>query len=858
MSLDAIKNEVELLKNLQSRYIIQFYGVHYLEDEVRLVTDYAEHGSLKHLIDRKLLTDWKVKMRIAQEIAKGLAYIHYNKIYHRDLKSANVLLTSRNEVKLCDFGLASIIGLAEPSASVTAQGTFRWMAPELLDGKPQYSTKSDVYALGMVMWEMAAMSTFPFRGLSDSAVKAAVLSGKHEQLSGSIFDFTSNDTRRRTTSHIPDNYRHWIERCWEHDPAKRPEAHEVVLVNFAQKTPFRASVFSTISNSSTAALSHFLGTKCASAYENITRASLLTHTLPKERGFDRQYLELNHPLRITDYSVVDVQFSSNSLYEKGNDVAKKISRRIFGRIPHEATADHLEAMNHIGERYSDSLGSERNNDEATRWDRFATEQEPPVERDDAWNPLQNSKAHKRRDSKTFSRLRRSLQKGYFAARHNPAAIYGADRATKKDGKELVAQIRQAAERGDPRAQFSLGEMYRLGQGVIHIDTEAVKWYTMAADQGELNAQCNLGTMYKLGQGVKQSDTDAVEWYTMAAMQGNPKAQFNLALMHEHGYGVSKSNTEAVRWYTMAAIQGDPKAQLNLGVMYRQGRGVARSDTEAFELYTMAAKQGETKAQFNLGLMHRLGQGAKRSDNKTVKWYTKAANHGDSDAQFNLGEMYRHGHGVKQRHTRAFKWYTMAAKQGDPRAQCNIGEMYRLGQGVQQSDAEAFKWYTVAALQGEPNGQFNLGLMHELGRGVIQSNTEAIRWYTMAANQREPNAQCNLAEMYRLGQGVEQSDSKAVKWYTTVANQGEPKAQNNLGVMYRLGRGVEQSDIEAVKWYTMAATPRRQKGQNNHETAYENGHGVKQSDVESFRWCTMSSNQGYSKSQLSLGMSASLI
>ncbi|KAG0218688.1 hypothetical protein BGW41_008407, partial [Actinomortierella wolfii] len=176
MGLDAIKNEVELLKNIQSRYVIQFYGVRYLEDEVWLITDYAEHGSLKRLIDKRLLHDWNDKVRIAQEIAKGLAFIHYNKILHRDLKSANVLLTSLNEVKLCDFGLASIHGLTESSTTVAPQGTFRWMAPELLGENPQYSTKSDVYALGMVMWEMAAMSTVPFQYMSYSEIRTAVLS----------------------------------------------------------------------------------------------------------------------------------------------------------------------------------------------------------------------------------------------------------------------------------------------------------------------------------------------------------------------------------------------------------------------------------------------------------------------------------------------------------------------------------------------------------------------------------------------------------------------------------------------------------------------------------------------------------
>ncbi|KAF9970645.1 hypothetical protein BGZ73_006626 [Actinomortierella ambigua] len=103
-----IEREINLLKHLQCRHIIQYYGVVRNENDISLITDYAEGGSLMNAIDSGRLTDWNIKKRMAHEIASGLAYIHHENIIHRDLKSDNVLLTRHMEVKLCDFGLAVV------------------------------------------------------------------------------------------------------------------------------------------------------------------------------------------------------------------------------------------------------------------------------------------------------------------------------------------------------------------------------------------------------------------------------------------------------------------------------------------------------------------------------------------------------------------------------------------------------------------------------------------------------------------------------------------------------------------------------------------------------------------------------
>ncbi|KAF9157995.1 hypothetical protein DFQ26_008096 [Actinomortierella ambigua] len=207
----SIQREIQLLEKLQSKHIIQFYGTIHHEDRLVIMMEFAEGGCLNHAINDRLL-DWPNKIRIAEEIARGLAYIHQMGVIHRDLKSMNVLLSRQKEAKLCDFGMATVKSQSAPT-SIALPGTIRWMAPELFNPPRIYSTKSDMYALGMVMWEMAANYTIPFRLQADSeAVFWLVFKGEREEL--------PDDT--------PSGYRRWIEQCWYQEPERRPEASALI------------------------------------------------------------------------------------------------------------------------------------------------------------------------------------------------------------------------------------------------------------------------------------------------------------------------------------------------------------------------------------------------------------------------------------------------------------------------------------------------------------------------------------------------------------------------------------------------------------------------------------------------------
>ncbi|KAF9163507.1 hypothetical protein DFQ26_002464 [Actinomortierella ambigua] len=214
-SSKSIQREIALFRNLSFKNIIQFYAAldHTVHNEERLliVMEYAENGTLTKAIKGQCL-NWEHKKRFSQQILRGLVYMHSRHVLHRDLKSDNVLLTDNMQVaKLCDFGLSKLRHKSLSHTPVTTDGhvgTRRWMAPELFVENPEYTTKTDVFSLGWVLWQMAADSVRPFDSLSEDVAVKRVENGVRETI--------PDDT--------PIEMRAPIEGFWKHEAPERPEA----------------------------------------------------------------------------------------------------------------------------------------------------------------------------------------------------------------------------------------------------------------------------------------------------------------------------------------------------------------------------------------------------------------------------------------------------------------------------------------------------------------------------------------------------------------------------------------------------------------------------------------------------------
>ncbi len=118
-------------------------------------------------------------LRIATGIAQGLKFIHSRQVFHRDMKSMNILIDENFRAKIADFGMAK----TKSSSSIMTQstaGTFTWMAPEVMIGQP-YNERVDIYGFGTVLWEMVT-NRIPYEGVNQMALFNLVVNQKKPPL----------------------------------------------------------------------------------------------------------------------------------------------------------------------------------------------------------------------------------------------------------------------------------------------------------------------------------------------------------------------------------------------------------------------------------------------------------------------------------------------------------------------------------------------------------------------------------------------------------------------------------------------------------------------------------------------------
>lgn len=183
-----LMGEIDLLKILKHPNIVKYHGFVTTSTSLNVFLEYCTGGSLRQLY-KKLghgLPESEI-ITYVKLILQGLQYLHEQGVVHRDVKSANVLITETNDIKLADFGVA---------AKVTSQyesvvGTPNWMAPEAVFGGEGICTASDIWSLGSTIIELFTTNP-PYHDLNPMATLHAIGTDDHPPLPKNISSLAKN------------------------------------------------------------------------------------------------------------------------------------------------------------------------------------------------------------------------------------------------------------------------------------------------------------------------------------------------------------------------------------------------------------------------------------------------------------------------------------------------------------------------------------------------------------------------------------------------------------------------------------------------------------------------------------------
>ena len=177
---ERFKKEAQILLDLQSPYIVHLFD-YFTEAGYRYMVEELVDGlALDNLIKKQTSLPCPIAMLFMQDACFALKYAHSKDIVHRDIKPGNILISKRGEIKLADFGIASDSEEKENNLTQTgvALGTPAYMPPEQFEDSANVDNRADIYALGIMLYEMVT-GTKPYPGTFSIETLNIIKKGKY-------------------------------------------------------------------------------------------------------------------------------------------------------------------------------------------------------------------------------------------------------------------------------------------------------------------------------------------------------------------------------------------------------------------------------------------------------------------------------------------------------------------------------------------------------------------------------------------------------------------------------------------------------------------------------------------------------
>ncbi|CAL9696224.1 unnamed protein product [Knipowitschia caucasica] len=220
MEVEEFLKEAAVMKEVKHPNLVQLLGVCTLEPPFYIVTEYMPHGNLLDYLREcdKDEVNAVVLLYMATQISSAMEYLEKKNFIHRDLAARNCLVGENHIVKVADFGLSRLMTGDTYTAHAGAKFPIKWTAPESL-AYNTFSIKSDVWAFGVLLWEIATYGMSPYPGIDLSQV----------------YDLLEKGYRMEQPEGCPPKVYELMRACWQWSPLDRPsfaETHQAFETMF--------------------------------------------------------------------------------------------------------------------------------------------------------------------------------------------------------------------------------------------------------------------------------------------------------------------------------------------------------------------------------------------------------------------------------------------------------------------------------------------------------------------------------------------------------------------------------------------------------------------------------------------------
>ncbi|GCB65509.1 hypothetical protein scyTo_0013469 [Scyliorhinus torazame] len=216
MSEEDFIEEAKVMMRLSHPNLVQLYGVCTQKRPICIVTEFMENGCLLNYLRQKQGRLHKeALLGICEDVCEGMEYLERNHFIHRDLAARNCLVGDKNVVKVSDFGMARYVLDDEYTSSTGSKFPVKWSPPEVFHFS-KFSSKSDIWSFGVLMWEVFTEGRMPFENKSNAEV---------------VDEISRGERLYRPSLASPTVYQIMYS-CWHEKPDARPSFCELLdLIN---------------------------------------------------------------------------------------------------------------------------------------------------------------------------------------------------------------------------------------------------------------------------------------------------------------------------------------------------------------------------------------------------------------------------------------------------------------------------------------------------------------------------------------------------------------------------------------------------------------------------------------------------